>query len=155
MKELKTDKEQTKNMRKLVLAILCCLIGMASYGQRVDFSTYDHVIKRGKVSIVCHNDEYRMIIGSLKNPKLSILMGMSPEAAAGCLNSLLRKEDNKEFLHKAMPVGLGGIRFAMRMSGPSSNRTFSLSGLDDSVRFKMSAQGIKAMKQAILDFGIN
>ena len=139
-------------MKKLILAILCCLIGMASYGQRVDFSTYDHVIKRGKVSIVCHNDEYRMIIGSLKNPKLSILIGMSPEAAVGCLNSLLKKEGNKEFLHRAMPIGLGGIRFSMRMSGPSSNRIFSLNGLDDPVRFSLNAQDIKAITQAILDF---
>ena len=140
-------------MKKLILAILCCLIGMASYGQRVDFSTYDRVIKRGMVSIVCHNDEYRMIIGSLKNPKLSILIGMSPEAAAGCLNSLLRKESNKEFLNRAMPVGLGGVRFAMRMSGPSSNRTFSLRGLDDPIRFTLSSQDIRVMKQAVLDIG--
>lgn len=140
-------------MKKLILAILCCLIGMASYGQRVDFSTYDHVIKRGKVSIVCHNDEYRMIIGSLKNPKICLLIGMSSESAAESLNRILKKGTDEELLHRAIPVGLGGIRFSMRISGPVTNRTFSMRGLDDPVRFTLSSQDIIAIKQAILDFG--
>lgn len=126
---------------------------VGAYGQWVDFSTYDPVIKRGGVSIVCRGDEYRMIVGSPKNPKLCILIGMSPEAAAWCLNGLLRKENNKEYLRTAMPIGFGGIRFTMKLSGPASNYTFSLQGIDDPVQFSLSSQDLEAMKQAILDFG--
>ena len=140
-------------MKKLLIAILLFVTGIAVYGQKVDFSTYERVVSRGKVTIVCQTDEYRLIVGSLKNPPTSLLIGTYPQAAVSSLNSLLRKGENEETLRRPLPTTLGGIRFIVTVSGSSNNRTFSLRGMDNPARFKLNAQDIRTMTQAILDRG--
>lgn len=140
-------------MKKLLVAMLLLMASIALYGQRVDFSTYDRVAKRGKVTIVCQKEEYRLIVGSLKNPEISLLIGTFPEAAASSLNSLLKKGDNEDSSHITLYTCLGGIRFTITVSGPSANRSFTLRGMDNPVRFRLSSLDIKAMEQAILEGG--
>lgn len=104
-------------------------MGIAAYGQEVDFSTYNQLIKRGKVTIVCQKDEYRMIVGSLKKPKISMLIGTSPETAVGSLDNLLRKGKDETVVTRGETIGFGGVRFSLTVSGPVENRQFSLTGL--------------------------
>lgn len=76
-------------MKKLIIVILSFLLSLIAFGQEVDFSTYDKLITRGKVTIVCHNQEYRMIVGPLKKPRMSLLLGDGPELAVGNLNRVI------------------------------------------------------------------
>ena len=69
-------------MRKLLTILSFLFIAMASYAQPVDFSTYERVIQRGMVSIVRQSDDYRLIVGSLKNPKICLFLGNTAEQAA-------------------------------------------------------------------------
>ena len=140
-------------MKKLLFAMLCCLMGIVAYGQEVDFTTYKQLIKRGKGIIVCQKDEYRMIIGSLKKPIMSMLIGTSPVTAVGCLDNIIRKGKDELLINRIETVGLGGIRFFLTASGPSENRLFSFSGLNDPVKFKLCEQDIIVMKAAILESG--
>ena len=68
-------------MRKLLTILSFLFIAMASYAQPVDFSTYERVIQRGDVSIVRQSDDYRLIVGSLKNPKICLFLGINSEQA--------------------------------------------------------------------------
>ena len=62
-----------------MLLLLVTTISISA--QKVDFTTYDVVAKAGDVSVIVKDNDYRMVVGSVKKPKLNMLMGYSKEQA--------------------------------------------------------------------------
>ena len=139
-------------MKKLIIVILSCLLSLIAFGQEVDFSTYDRVINRGKVTIVCQNQEYRMIVGSLKKPRMSLLLGDGPELAVGNLNRVIAFAKNQQEVVSAetkVSFVFCGELFTLSFSGPDSNRVASFSGTNTPARFSLSMMDIKEIVEAI------
>ena len=139
-------------MKRLIIVFLSCIMSLMAFGQEVDISTYDRVITKGKVTIVCHKQEYRMIVGSLKKPRMSLLLGDAPELAVGNLNRIIEFVNNQS---KAESEGTKvsyvfcGELFALSISGPESNRVIVFEGMNSPARFSLHVLDVKAMKQEI------
>lgn len=138
-------------MKKLFFALLGCMMGMMTMAQPVDFSTYERVIKRGNVTVVSHNDECRLIVGSLKKPRVALPLGYTQDGAVEQLELLLQLDRKKDTYNRPTLVSLFGIRFSSTISGLKSNRVFYFRGLDDPVRFKLATNDITEMKRAIME----
>ena len=139
-------------MKKLIIVVLSCLLCLMAFGQEVDFSTYDKVITRGKVTIVCQNQEYRMIVGSLKKPRMALLLGDAPELAVGSLNRIVdfvKNQPEAESTETKVSFALCGELFVLSFSGPDSNRVASFSGTNTPARFSLSMKELKEMIEAI------
>lgn len=142
-------------MKKLILIMIACLMCLEALGQRVDFSTYERVFHQGKMSIVCQDQEYRLIVGSLSNPRMSLLLGGSPEVAVGNLNrinSIVRSSYVSEAKTAKVSTVFCGELFVLTVSGPEPNRTVSFRGMDSPVRFSMSQEGLDEMRHSIVAF---
>ena len=140
-------------MKKLIIVFLSCIMSLMAFGQEVDFSTYDRVITKGKVTIVCHDQEYRMIVGSLKKPRMSLLLGDAPELAVGNLNRIIDFAKNRpeaESAETKVPFVFCGESFSLSFSGPESNRVASFSGTNTPARFSLSMNDLKEIIQVIL-----
>ena len=47
----------------------------------IDFTTYDVVAKAGDVTIIVKDNDWRMVVGSVKKPKMNMQFGYSKEQA--------------------------------------------------------------------------
>lgn len=139
-------------MKKQILIILSCLLSLVAFGQEVDFSTYERVVTRGKVTIVCLNHEYRMIVGSLKKPRMSLLLGDAPELAIGNLNRIIVFTKNRpeaEPEKTKVSFTFCGELFVLSFSGPESNRVIVFEGMNSPGRFSLNLLDLEEMKQVI------
>lgn len=57
-------------MKKIIFISLLLTITLSLFAQIVDFTTYDVVAKACDVTIIAKDNDYRMIVGSVKKPKL-------------------------------------------------------------------------------------
>ena len=77
-------------MKRILLVLLVLVTSITAFAQKtVDFTTYDVVAKAGDVTIIMKDNDYRMIIGSVKKPKLNMVMGYTKEQAASKIDRIL------------------------------------------------------------------
>lgn len=69
--------------------MLVTMVVTALAQKTIDFTTYDVVAKAGDVTIIVKDNDYRMVVGSLKKPKLNMVMGYSKEQAASKIDRIL------------------------------------------------------------------
>lgn len=62
---------------------------VTAFAQKTDFTTYDVIAKAGDVTIIAKDNDCRMIVGSVKKPKLNMQMGHSKEQAASKIDRIL------------------------------------------------------------------
>ncbi len=139
-------------MKKLIIVILMSLTSLIAFGQEVDFSTYDKVISRGKVTIVCHDQEYRMIVGSLKKPRMSLLLGDAPELAVGNLNRIIdfaKNQPEAESTEPKVSFVFCGELFTLSFSGSESNRVITFDGTNSPGRFSLHLTDLEEIKKGI------
>ena len=137
-------------MRKLLVILSFLFIAAISVAQPVDFSTYERVIRRGNVSVVHQGDEYRLIVGSLKTPKICLLLGMSADLAAYQVERI-RKMGREEYYSTGNRlVSFCGDSFFFSVKGKGEGQTYAFRKLNESQRFSLGAHDINAIKEAIL-----
>ena len=112
-------------MRKLFTILTFLFIAMASYAQPVDFSTYERVIQRGDVSIVRQSDEYRLIVGSLKNPKICSFLGINAEQSARQINRIQRMGDDENYQKYERLISFCGECFIFSVTGYDGHHSYS------------------------------
>ena len=73
-----------ETMKRILLIAFVILISLISAvaQKTIDFTTYDVVAKADDVSIVVKDNDYRMAVGSLKKPKINMMMDYNKEQAA-------------------------------------------------------------------------
>lgn len=138
-------------MRKLLVILSFLFITATNFAQPVDFSTYERVIRRGNVSVVQRGNEYRMIVGSLKKPRICLLLGMSADLAAYHVEHICPRRTNEGFYRNGKRlVSFCGEIFTLSVSGKGEHQTYLFRKLNESPRFSLSSTDISAIKEAIL-----
>ena len=134
----------------LLLAVLftACI---SAFGQEVDFSAYELVAKRGNVSVVAGNNEYRLIVGSTKKPKASLLLGVHPETAAAQLERISRLGTKPRNPGEQSVFLFCGEPFSYDVSGADSLMVYSFRSTGGPAKFSLSETDIRAFKKAILE----
>lgn len=136
-------------MKRLLTILSFLFIAMASYAQPVDFSTYERVIQRGKVSIVRQSDEYRLIVGSLKNPKICLFLGINAKQSARQMERIQRMGKDENYQKFDRMISFCGECFSFSVTGLNNHQTFSFRMMNAKPRFSLSSEDVRAIKEAI------
>ena len=92
-------------------------ITLSAFTQRtIDFTTYDIIAKAGNVTVLAKDNDYRMV-GALKKPKTTFLLGYSKEQATQKFERLLEITDNYNYSKAGRQINFGGIGFHLTNKG--------------------------------------
>ena len=116
--------------------------------QTTDLTTYNVVAKSGNVSIIVKDNDYHMIVGSTKKPKLNMTMGYSKENAISFIDYIL-DFSNDDYTKKNRNVSLYGVMFLLTITGQGENETFHFVEPGKKVKFALSTKELNHFKKAI------
>ncbi len=138
-------------MKKLIIMLLM-LNAVSMFAQKtIDFTTYNVVAKAGDVSIIVKDNDYRMVVGSLRKPKLNMVMGYTKEQAASKIDRIL--DFSKEgYTKKNRNVSVCGVMFLLNITGEGDNETFHFAALDKKRKFELSVIHCKQLKHSIYNY---
>lgn len=136
---------------KRVLTIYAILVTMVvtAFAQKLtDFTTYDVVAKAGDVSIIVKDNDYRMVVGLLKKPKLNMVMGYSKEQAASKIDRIL--DFSKEgYTKKNRNVSVCSVMFQLNIIGEGDNEKYLFEATDKKVKFALTKKDILSFKDSL------
>lgn len=131
--------------------MLTTMIVTAFAQKTTDFTTYDVVAKAGDVTIIVKDNDYRMIVGSLKKPKLNMVMGYTKEQAASKIDRIL-DFSNESYTKKDRNVSVCGVMFILSITGEGDNEKYHLEATDKKVKFVLGVAECEQLKKSIEDF---
>lgn len=77
-------------MKRLITVIILFITTIASvFTQKVDYTTYNVVVKTKDVTVVVKDNNWLMVVGSLKRPKLELHLGYTNEQVANKIERLM------------------------------------------------------------------
>ena len=130
----------------LFLFLLLHANGMSA--QTTDLTTYDVVANSGNVSIIVKNNDYHMIVGATKKPKLNMTMGYSKEHAISFVDYIL-DFSNDDYTKKNRNVSMYGMMFFLTITGQGENQTFHFVEPGKKVKFALSTKELNHFKKSI------
>ena len=134
----------------LLLFFLLHATGMSA--QTTDLTTYDVVAKSGNVSIIVKDNDYHMIVGSTKKPKLNMTMGYSKENALSFIDYIL-DFSNDDYTKKNRNVSMYGVMFLLTITSQGEHETFHFVEPGKKVKFALSTKDLNQFKKSIEDHG--
>ena len=136
-------------MKRILVVLLVLVTSITAFAQKtIDFTTYDVVAKAGDVTIIVKDNDYRMIIGPVKKPKLNMLMGYSKEQAVSKIDRIL--DFSKEgYTKKNRNVSVCGVMFILTITGESDKETYHFDASDKKGKFNLSAKDCEHLKASI------
>ena len=120
--------------------------------QTTDLTTYDVVAKSGNVSIIVKDNDYHMIVGTTKKPKLNMTMGFSKEQAISFVDRIL-DFSSEDYTKKNRNVSLYGMMFFLTITGQGEHETFHFVEPGKKVKFALSTKDCIQFKKSIEDHG--
>ena len=141
-------------MKKLIILMLLMLNTVSMFAQKtIDFTTYDVVAKAGDVTIIVNDNDWRMVVGSLKKPKMNIQFGYSKEQAISRIDRIL--DFSKDgYSRKNRNVSVGGVFFQLTITEEGENEKYHFVAVDSKGKFDLSAIDCEQLKKSIGDFSI-
>lgn len=147
---LTDEKDFIEIMKKLLLMLVLMLNAISMFAQKAnDFTTYDLVAKAGDVSIIVKDNDWRMVVGSLKKPKLNMVMGYTKEQAASKIDRIL--DFSKEgYTKNDRNVSVCGVMFLLNINGAGENEKYHFEATDNKAKFDLSVSDCQSIKNSIL-----
>lgn len=136
-------------MKKIIFISLLLTISLSLFAQKTDFTTYDVIAKADDVTIIVKDNDYRMIVGSVKKPKLNMLVGYTKEQVAAKIDRIL-EFSNEKYTNQKRNVSFCGILFLLTITGNDNNEKFRFEASDMKYKFELTTDDCKAMKNRIL-----
>ena len=128
--------------------MLITMVVTAFAQKTINFTTYDVVAKAGDVSIIVKDNDYRMVVGSLKKPKLNMVMGYTKEQAASKIDRIL-DFSNENYTKKGRNVSVCGVMFILTITGEADNVKYHFESVDKKGKFDLSVSDCKQLRQSI------
>ena len=142
-------------MKRILLVLLVLVTSITAFAQKtVDFTTYDVVAKAGDVTIIMKDNDYRMIIGSVKKPKLNMVMGYTKEQAASKIDRIL-EFSNESYTKKDRNVSVCGVMFILNITGEGDNEKYHFIAVDKKGKFELSVKDCLQFKKNLLKFQLD
>ena len=116
--------------------------------QTTNLTTYDVVAKSGNVSIIVKDNDYHMIVGAIRKPKLNMSMGYSKENALSFINYIL-DFSSEDYTRKDRNVSMYGMMFFLTITGQGENETFHFVEPGMKVKFALSTKDLNQFKKSI------
>lgn len=138
-------------MKKVLLTVLMLVVTIISaVAQKVDFTTYEVVANAGDVSVIVKDNDYRMVVGSLKKPKLNMVMGYTKEQAASKMDRILDFSKGS-YIKKGRIVSVCGVMFRLNINGEGADEKFHFAVVNQKVKFELSQKDCVYLKQSLID----
>ena len=135
-------------MKKLIILMVLMLNAVSMFAQKVDFTTYDAIAKAGEVTIIVKDNDYRMIVGPVKKPKINMVMGYTKEQAALKIDRIL--DFSKEgYTKKNRNVSVCGVMFLLNITGEGEKETYHFEASDIKGKFDLTANDCRQIKKSI------
>ena len=138
----------TVGVSHLFLLLFLLLHATSMLAQTTDLTTYDVVAKSGNVSIIVKDNDYHMIVGSTKKPKLNMTMGFSKEQAISFMDRII-DFSSEDYTKKNRNVSLYGMMFFLTITGQGENETFHFVEPGKKVKFALSTKDLNHFKKSI------
>ena len=137
-------------MKKLLIITIVIVTSVISAvaQKTVDFTAYDVVAKVGDASIIVKDNDYRMVVGSLKNPKLNMIMGFSKEQAVSKIDRIL-DFTNEKYTRENRNVSVCGVMFILTITGEGENEKFHFVATDNKGKFTLTKKNIISFKDSL------
>ena len=143
-------------MKNLLLSVAVLLTACLNvFGQQNGASAYELVVKCGTVSVYSGNNEFRMVIGSIQNPKASFLLGVLPESAASQMDRIVRMGEKEVAPGVKRTFQFCGEPFLFDVSGTGEKRKYSFRGIDTPVKFSLTEKEVQRIKSAVLNLTLD
>lgn len=114
-------------MKRLLLVwVMVFGLGMPGWGQgMVDYAEFAVLGKRGDVTMVVKDDDYRMVVGKMKKPGPVFLLGYSREQEQQRFVKLLREIENEDQTYQSRPIIFCGVWLRFTTSGTGEKTVYS------------------------------
>ena len=89
-----------------------------------------------------------MVVGSLKKPKINMLMGYSKEQAASKIDRMLDFTKEK-YTKKARNVSVCGVMFILTITGKVDNEKYHFEATDHKGKFTLTKKDIVSFKESL------
>ena len=132
----------------LFLLLFLFLHTTSMLAQTNNLTTYDVVAKSGNVSIIVKDNDYHMIVGTTKKPKLNMTMGFSKEQAISFVDCIL-DFSSEDYTKKNRNVSMYGMMFFLTITGQGENETFHFVEPGKKVKFALSTKDLNQFKNSI------
>ena len=133
----------------MICVMLVTMIVTAAAQKTIDYTTYDVVAKAGNVTVLVKDNDYRMVVGSLKKPKISLLLGYSKEQAGQKFDRLLDITGNNNYSAADRQIIFCGVGFHLRIKGSGDKERYSLAKDGENVSFELSENDICSLKKSL------
>lgn len=102
--------------------------------QKKDYTTYDVVAKSGNIHIVAKKDDYRMVLGTLKKPKMVFMLGYTIDQATLRFNRFVEICEDKKYTKKNRQESSCGVDFFLTTENLGNQRRYVLVKNSDKVK---------------------
>lgn len=136
-------------MKRILVVLLVLVTSITAFAQKtIDFTTYDVVAKAGNVTIIMKDNDYRMVVGPVKKPKLNMLMGYSKDQAINRIDKIM--DFSKEgYTKKNRNVSVCGVMFTLNITGERDSEKYHFTGVDKKVKFDLTTKDCEAFKSEL------
>ena len=150
---MKREIDDTKQDMKRLLTICVLLTTMivTAFAQKmIDYTTYDVIAKAGNVTVLVKDNDYRMLVGSLRKPKTTFLLGSSKEQTTQKFDRLLEIVTNENYSRSDRQINFCGIGFHLTVKGSGDNERFTFSKDGEKVKFELSKFEIETFRKSLV-----
>lgn len=135
--------------RLLFVSIILITVVVSVLAQKIDYTTYDVIAKTQNVTIIVKNNDYRMVIGSLKKPKTSFLLGNSAEQVKQYIDKLTETIERDQHIREKRMILFCGVPLSFSARGTGKNVRYCFQRIDNSLKFELKVADVKAITQCI------
>lgn len=139
-------------MKPLYLLFTCALlisIACPGFSQKVDYKTFDVIAKSGNVSIVVKDNDYRMVVGSLKKPKTVFLLGYSKEQASLKIKRLIRICENDKYTKNNRRISFCGCVLHCSVKEKGGQEQYTFVREEGAVKFVLKRGDLLVIREAL------
>ena len=145
------NNEKLPMMKGLLLVwVMVFGLGMPGWGQgMVDYAEFEVLGKRGDVTMVVKDNDYRMVVGKLKKPGAVFLLGYSREQAQQRFVKLMKELEREYQPGQSRSIVFCGrlLHYSTSGKGEKTVYTFQIDGKKD--QFSLSKKGLYELAELL------
>lgn len=142
--------DNLETMKRLITVIILFITTIASvFAQKVDYTTYNVVAKTKDVTVVVKDNNWMMVVGSLKKPKLEFHLGYTNEQAASKIDRLLESCSNEKYTKDERPVYFCGVMLKMKVFGSGENEQYLFKNDNNKMTFRLERSELFTIKNTV------
>lgn len=133
----------------MICALLVTMMVTAFAQKTIDYTTYDLIAKAANVTVLVKDNDYRMVVGSLKKPKTTFLLGFSKEQAAHKFERLLEITSNDKYSKNDRQINFCGVGLHFTAKGSGDKERYCYAKDGEKIGFDLSRSEIEAFKKSL------